>query len=60
MPTFPQWMIDGTRPSRLAWMLKAEVLPEIYWKCMLRGREWLCEPALLDERAMAAAGLEKR
>ena len=60
MPTFPQWMIDGTRPSRLAWLPKAEVLPEICWKCMLRGREWLCEPPLLDDHAAGAASLEKR
>jgi sulfide:quinone oxidoreductase len=56
MPSFPRWLIDGTRPSRLAWHLKEEILPELYWKCMLRGREWLCEPTLLDEHAMASTG----
>jgi sulfide:quinone oxidoreductase len=56
MPSFPRWLIDGTRPSRLAWHLKAQILPELYWKCMLRGREWMCEPALLDEHVMASTG----
>ena len=35
---------SGARPSRLAWMLKEEVLPPIYWKAMLRGREWMAKP----------------
>lgn len=56
MPSFPQWLIDGTRPSRLAWHLKEQVLPELYWKCMLRGKEWLCEPAMLDEHVAACSG----
>jgi sulfide:quinone oxidoreductase len=60
MPTFPGWLIDGTRPSRLAWYLKEEILPELYWKCMLRGREWLCEPALIDEKVTAMTGLDNR
>ncbi|WP_321943655.1 TIGR01244 family sulfur transferase [Paraburkholderia tropica] len=59
MPTFPSWLIDGTRPSRLAWHLKEEVLPELYWKCMLRGREWLCEPALVDQKIAAMTGQER-
>lgn len=25
LPTFPQWLIDGTRPSRLAWFLKERI-----------------------------------
>ncbi|NBE08327.1 bifunctional protein tyrosine phosphatase family protein/NAD(P)/FAD-dependent oxidoreductase [Paragemmobacter ruber] len=44
LPSFPGWMIDGTRPSRLAWLLKEQVLPPIYWKAMLRGREWMAKP----------------
>lgn len=40
-PTFPSWVIDGTKPSRVAWLLKAEILPPIYWNAMLKGREWL-------------------
>lgn len=41
MPTFPKWVLDGTKPSRLSWMLKKDLLPEIYWQGMLKGREWL-------------------
>ncbi|GAB1575718.1 FAD/NAD(P)-binding oxidoreductase [Bordetella petrii] len=44
LPTFPRWLIDGRRPSRLAWHLKSEALPAIYWRAMLKGREWLCKP----------------
>jgi len=34
----------GTKPSHLAWLLKERMLPPIYWKAMLRGREWLAKP----------------
>lgn len=44
MPSFPEWLIDGTKPSRLSWMLKADALPWIYWNGMLKGREWLAGP----------------
>ncbi|GLK73193.1 TIGR01244 family phosphatase [Ancylobacter dichloromethanicus] len=44
LPTFPRWLLDGTRPTRLAWFLKDRMLPPIYWHAMLKGREWLCEP----------------
>ncbi|MFO7758294.1 MAG: TIGR01244 family sulfur transferase, partial [Roseovarius sp.] len=40
-PSFPKFLIDGTKPSRLAWVLKEKMLPPIYWKAMLRGREWM-------------------
>lgn len=43
-PTFPSWLIDGTRPSSLAWQLKERVLPKLYWDAMLKGREWLATP----------------
>lgn len=51
LPTFPTWMIDGTKPSALAWYLKAEALPPIYWHGMLKGREWLVSPKLKNEAA---------
>ena len=44
LPSFPKWVIDGTRPSRSAWFLKETVLPPVYWKAMLRGREWMAKP----------------
>jgi sulfide:quinone oxidoreductase len=43
-PSFPKWLIDGTRPSALAWYLKERVLPPLYWDGMLKGREWLAQP----------------
>lgn len=43
-PSFPAWLLDGTRPSRLAWLLKERLLPPVYWQGMLRGREWLAKP----------------
>jgi len=45
-PSFPAWLIDGTKPSALAWYLKERVLPPLYWQAMLKGREWLAQPAL--------------
>lgn len=47
LPSFPSWLLDGTRPSRLAWMLKERMLPPIYWKAMLKGREWMASPELV-------------
>lgn len=47
-PSFPKWLVDGTRPSRAAWLLKERILPPLYWQGMLKGREWLAEPELVD------------
>ncbi len=44
MPSFPTWLIDGTKAQRLSWILKADALPWIYWNGMLKGREWLAGP----------------
>ena len=41
MPSF-NW--DSTQPRRSAWVLKADILPAVYWNAMLKGREWLAEP----------------
>ena len=46
-PSFPKWLIDGTRPSRAAWLLKEHVLPPLYWDAMLKGREWLAQPEMV-------------
>lgn len=43
-PSFPKWLIDGTRPSRAAWLLKTRLLPPLYWHGMLKGREWMARP----------------
>ncbi|MFM0040218.1 TIGR01244 family sulfur transferase [Paraburkholderia strydomiana] len=46
-PTLPTWLIDGKRPSRLAWLLKERILPPLYWQGMLKGREWMAQPELV-------------
>jgi len=50
LPSFPQWVINGQKPSRLAWILKEKILPPVYWKAMLRGREWMVDPELTKSR----------
>jgi len=47
LPSFPSWLIDGTQPSHLAWLLKEKMLPPIYWKAMLRGKEWMAKPEMV-------------
>lgn len=46
-PSFPKWLIDGTRPSALAWYLKERILPPLYWDAMLKGREWMASPEMV-------------
>ena len=46
-PSFPTWLLDGTKPSRLAWLLKERILPPLYWEGMLKGREWLASPEMV-------------
>ncbi len=46
-PTFPSFLLDGTKPSRAAWLLKERILPPIYWKAMLKGREWMAKPKVM-------------
>ena len=43
-PTFPTWLLNGTRPTRLAWFLKEKILPSLYWHGMLKGKEWMAKP----------------
>lgn len=50
-PSFPTWLIDGTKPSRAAWFLKEKMLPPIYWKAMLKGREWMARPETIKVAA---------
>ena len=44
LPSFPNWLIDGTKPSKAAWLLKERLLPPLYWQAMLKGREWMAGP----------------
>lgn len=44
LPSFPGWLLNGQRPTRLAWILKEQILPPIYWKAMLKGKEWMVSP----------------
>jgi sulfide:quinone oxidoreductase len=46
-PTFPTNFLDGTKPSRAAWILKERILPPVYWRAMLKGREWLAKPKVM-------------
>ena len=43
LPTFP-WLINPLKATKLAWHLKKDVLPWLYWNAMLKGREWLARP----------------
>ena len=44
IPSFPEWILKGTEPTRLAWILKKDMLPPIYWHGMLKGYEWMVTP----------------
>ena len=48
-PTFPEWMNNGTKPTRFGWILKKTLLPWVYWHIMLKGREWLAKPETLKK-----------
>ena len=47
LPSFPSWVINGTQPSRAAWYLKEKMLPPVYWRAMLRGKEWMAKPEIV-------------
>jgi sulfide:quinone oxidoreductase len=51
MPSFPSWLNDGTKPTSAAWLLKAKILPQIYWHGMLKGREWMASPHMIAQRS---------
>lgn len=55
-PTFPLWLIEGTRPTRTAWLLKEKVLPAVYWQAMLKGHELLAKPKKLADVTRPSAG----
>jgi sulfide:quinone oxidoreductase len=52
IPSFPKWFIDDLKPSKAAWLLKERVLPGVYWRAMLKGREPMAKP---DHKALEAA-----
>ncbi|MGV6847881.1 MAG: TIGR01244 family sulfur transferase [Marinibacterium sp.] len=43
-PSFPKFLLDGTKATRAAWILKEKMLPPIYWQAMLKGHEWMAKP----------------
>ena len=47
-PSFPRFLVDGTKPTRAAWFLKEKMLPPIYWRAMLKGKEWMAKPEKLN------------
>ncbi|GGD07593.1 NAD(P)/FAD-dependent oxidoreductase [Aquisalinus flavus] len=49
LPSFPSWLLDGTKATGSAWFLKERMLPPIYWKGMLKGKEWMVKPKLIDQ-----------
>ncbi len=57
MPSFPSFILDGRKPTWLAWMLKAKALPPIYWQGMLKGNEIMCKTRLVDALSQPAGGL---
>ncbi len=46
LPSFPKWLLNGSKPTWRAWFLKEKLLPPIYWVAMLKGREWLAKPQI--------------
>jgi sulfide:quinone oxidoreductase len=49
LPSFPQWLVNGRKPSRIAWFLKEKLLPPIYWRAMLKGKEWMAKPEIIGK-----------
>jgi sulfide:quinone oxidoreductase len=45
----PTFRLDPTIARRSAWFLKTAVMPWIYWKLMLKGKEWLTKSSASAE-----------
>jgi sulfide:quinone oxidoreductase len=43
-PSLPQWLMPGTKPTWLGWLLKAVFMPTLYFDFMLKGREVMVNP----------------
>ena len=51
LPSFPRWMIDGTKPTRAAWFLKETLLAALLpGRRLLRGKEWMVKPEKVTAR----------
>lgn len=48
LQSFPKWMLDGTKATSLAWILKKDILPVLYWNAMLKGREWMIKTTKVE------------
>jgi len=46
LPSMPNWLLKGTKPTRMAWFLKDSLLPSVYWNQMLKGKEFLAKPEM--------------
>ncbi len=44
----PSYPLNPRVPRRFAWFLKATAMPYIYFDLMLKGREWLAKPVILN------------
>ncbi len=51
LPTFPKWLNDNTRATWFGWLMKAEILPWVYWELMLDGHEWFARPRKREAKA---------
>jgi sulfide:quinone oxidoreductase len=51
LPTFPKWINENTRATWFGWLMKAEILPWVYWELMLAGHEWLAKPKKREAKA---------
>jgi len=49
LPSLPAWVLEGRRPTTLAWVMKKDFLPWLYWNGMLKGREWLVKLTITKE-----------
>lgn len=46
-PTLPVWVLDGTKPTAMAWHMKKSMLPALYWHGMLKGHELMVKPEIV-------------
>jgi sulfide:quinone oxidoreductase len=51
LPTFPKWLNENTKATWFGWLMKAEILPWVYWELMLAGHEWFAKPKRRAEKA---------